>query len=387
LNVSLIVNSTGQVNANGGAVLTGTISCTTTTPVEVSIQATLDESSLGLSANSTIAATQSCGQTPAPVSFTLPDQTVPFSAGISEVTLNLTARQGSAVAQQVESGAVSLSVAAHQPAPVYYLALGDTLAFAQLQPAVPGYVADLQTYLEATVPGLELVNLSCAGETSTSMIKENFCSYPAGSQLAQAVAFLSAHKASVALVTIDIGGGDYLPCLIDSPPGVDLQCIATTNIATTSNVTSIASLLKAAAGPSIPVVGMNYFDPFLAYWTGGAPGRSIAKESVTVIGEVNAAISAGYATKSIPVADVSGAFQTTDLHQKVTTSFGRVPVAVANVCQWLDFTCAKNQPGFAEDTNAAGALVVAGAFEKEVPADLTAGPKAVGSKGRTVKAH
>jgi hypothetical protein len=387
LNVSLIVNSTGVVNANGGAVLTGTISCTATTPVDVTIQATLDETSLGLSANSTIAASQSCGQTPAPVSLTLPDQTVPFSAGIGEVTLNLMARQGSSVAQQLVSGAISLSVAAHQPAPVYYLALGDTLAFDEYVPAGQGYVADLQADLEATVPGLQLVNLSCSGETSTSMITENFCSYPAGSQLAQAVAFLSAHQASVAVVTMDIGGGDYLPCLIDNPPGVNLQCISTTNAATTANVTSIVSQLKTAAGPSIPIVGMNYFDPFLAYWTGGALGRSIAKESVIVIGEVNGAISAGYATKSIPVADVSGAFQTTDLSQKVKTSFGLVPVAVANVCQWLDFTCAKNEPGFAEDTNPAGALVVAGAFEKLIPANLSAGPKALESKARILKAR
>jgi hypothetical protein len=145
--------------------------------------------------------------------------------------------------------------------------------------------------------------------------------------------------------------------------------------------------LKTAAGPSIPIVGMNYFDPFLAYWTGGALGRSVAEESVTIIGEVNAAITAGYATKSIPVADVSGAFQTTDLSQKVKTSFGRVPVAVANACQWLDFTCAKNEPGFAEDTNPAGALVVAGAFEKEIPVNLSPGPKAAGSKSRRAKAH
>jgi hypothetical protein len=47
-------------------------------------------------------------------------------------------------------------------------------------------------------------------------------------------------------------------------------------------------------------------------------------------------------------------------------------VAVVNTCTWLDFTCAKGEGGFGDDTNAAGSSVIAGAFEKVVPAGLTA---------------
>ncbi len=214
------------------------------------------------------------------------------------------------------------------------------------------------------------------------MIAGDSCPYGAGSQLGAADAFLSAHKASVAFVTVEIGGGDYLDCIIQDPPGVNQQCITTTDATTTANLTKIGSQLKAAAGAAVPIVGMNYFDPFLAYWPDGALGRIVANESVTVIGEVNAAIADGYSGQSIPVADVAGAFQTTDLSQKVKTSFGRVPVAVANVCNWLDFTCAKNRAGFGEDTNAPGALVVAGAFEKVLPTAPVAGVKGAAVKGR-----
>jgi hypothetical protein len=53
-----------------------------------------------------------------------------------------------------------------------------------------------------------------------------------------------------------------------------------------------------------------------------------------------------------------------------------VPVAVANTCQWLDFTCAQGEGGFGDDTDAAGSAVIAGAFEKVLPADLSAAARA-----------
>jgi hypothetical protein len=373
LNISLVLASTGQVDTSGGAVLTGTISCTTTQPVTVSVQVTLAETSLGLSANSSPTAQPTCVSTPAPVTFTVPDENVPFSAGIGEVTLNLTARNGSAITQQLLSGAISLSVPVNQPPPHFYVALGDALAGGSSSPTSPGYVNDLESKLGTTVPDLQLVDLSCPTETSTTMIKGGDCPYPSGSQLAAADGFIAAHKAALVLITIDIGGADFLACL--NGESVDPQCITATNTLMSANLTSIVTHLRSAAGASVPIVGMNYFDPFLDYWPEGGSGRGIAEESVSVIGSINSAIGAVYADQSVPMADVSGAFKTTDLSQKVKTSFGRVPVAVDNTCSWLDFTCAKGQGGFAEDTDATGSAVVAGAFEAVFPPSLTAGVK------------
>jgi hypothetical protein len=373
LNVSLVLASSGQVNTSGGAVLSGTISCTSSQPVSVGVEVSLAQTSFGLSADSTTTAQPTCTATPVPVTVTVPDESVPFSAGIAEVTLQLSARNGSAVNQQLLSGAISLSVPSNQPPPHFYVALGDAIAGSGSLPTDPGYVNDIEAKIGTTVPDLELVDLSCFDETSTSMIQGGDCAYPAGSQLAAADAFIAAHKAAVALVTIDIGGADFLVCL--DGESVDPQCITDTNSLMSSNLTTIVTHLRSAAGSSVPIVGMNYFDPFLDYWPGGGSGRAIAEESVSILGSINSVMATVYADQSVPMADVSGAFETTDLSHKVKTSFGRVPVAVANTCNWLDFTCAKGRAGYGEDTDAAGAAVVAGAFEAVFPPSLSAGAK------------
>src|SRR5215216_2809289 len=108
--------------------------------------------------------------------------------------------------------------------PVYYVALGDSVAAIEDR-----YPQHLWASLRQETPTLQLVTLACPGETTSSMISgypatpppipggQHFglpCqSYPHGSQLDEAVAFLSAHRPFVALVTIDIGAGDFADCL------------------------------------------------------------------------------------------------------------------------------------------------------------------------------
>src|SRR5262249_22035386 len=99
--------------------------------------------------------------------------------------------------------------------PVYYLSLGDSLsrglqptAAGQNIPTGRGYADQLAARLRAAIPRLRLVKLGCSGETTWTMIDGGICSYPARSQLAQAVSFLRAHRGHTALITIDIGGND-----------------------------------------------------------------------------------------------------------------------------------------------------------------------------------
>ena len=77
----------------------------------------------------------------------------------------------------------------------FYLALGTSLAvgFQPHHGATPnGYVDVLWQRMQAQIPGLNLRNLGCPGETSSSMIHGTHpaCRYPEGSQLDAAVAFL-----------------------------------------------------------------------------------------------------------------------------------------------------------------------------------------------------
>src|SRR5215831_9951059 len=102
----------------------------------------------------------------------------------------------------------------------FYLSLGDSLAHG-VQPNAQGvsvetkqgYPDQLFTALHLGNPVLKLVKLGCPGETTGTMINGGICSYPTGSQLAQAAAFLSRHRGHVQLVTIDIGANDLNPCL------------------------------------------------------------------------------------------------------------------------------------------------------------------------------
>src|ERR1700739_2141362 len=90
----------------------------------------------------------------------------------------------------------------------YYLALGDSLAVGA-QPIVPpdttlaptsvGYANDIFSKLSQENSNLQLKELGCIGETTTSMIQGGTCSsYGAdGSQLKAAIDFLKHNRVSL----------------------------------------------------------------------------------------------------------------------------------------------------------------------------------------------
>jgi lysophospholipase L1-like esterase len=91
---------------------------------------------------------------------------------------------------------------AHAASGDLYLALGDSLAAGvQSQPSVVGggYANRLAVHMRTVDPGIQLKNIAVPGETTTSFVD---------GQLAEAEAFLQAHRGRVPFVTIDIGGND-----------------------------------------------------------------------------------------------------------------------------------------------------------------------------------
>ena len=260
---------------------------------------------------------------------------------------------------------LAMPVAA-RAAEMYYVSLGDSLA-AGFQPDGPqdqGYADQLFEALQAKIPHLQLVKLGCYGESTVTMTTGGLCLYPHGSQLAEAVAFLHSHRGSVALITIDLGAND-VDCPITVP--LDRRCIAHGLTAIESDLPTILKTLREAVGPKIPIVGMTYYDPSLALWLEGAVGRAEAMANLPAFLRFNDTLERIYKAAGSPVADVEGAFSTTDFATTVfSTDFGPIPLNVARICQWT-WMCMSPPLGPDIHANTEGYGVIADAFLKALP--------------------
>ncbi len=249
----------------------------------------------------------------------------------------------------------------------YYLALGDSLAQG-VQPLGSGgadivtdrgYADDLYAVLRPFIPGLRLEKLGCPGETAGTMIAGGICGYaPYASQLQAAVAFLRAHRGHVPLVTIDIGANDVDGCA--SSTGLSPTCAAAGLTAVGSGLPRIVSALR-SADPGGQILGMTYYDPFLAAWLLGPAGEEIARASVPLAEDLNGLLERDYAAGRIGVAPVQEAFRTSDFSALPTG----VPRNVALICAWT-WMCASPPAGPDIHANAAGYAVIAGAFLSRV---------------------
>ncbi len=255
----------------------------------------------------------------------------------------------------------------------YYLSLGDSLAQG-VQPnksgvsveTDQGYPNQLFTALRLTNPTLQLVKLGCPGETTATMINGGICTYPTGSQLNQAAAFLSKHKGHVQLITIDIGANDLNPCVVLPTVTKIVKCLQKVFPKVEANLATIMNTLSSAQGSSglPPTIGMNYYVPELASWLEGtAAAKSLAKASVA-LGEGFGNLLSGVYTKfGAKVADVYDAFQSTQPFSKrvETPAFGKIPLAVAYICSYT-WECAAPPVGPNEHANILGYGVIANTF-------------------------
>jgi lysophospholipase L1-like esterase len=244
---------------------------------------------------------------------------------------------------------VSVAPAHAAPAPAYYVALGDSLAFG-FQPNgdfTHGYVQQLS----ATLPKLTLVNLGCPGETSASLVAGGKCPYPGGkSQLATALAFLRAHPGRVRVITLDIGGNDIDHCV--TAAGIDLNCFNQGLFTIAINLSVTVARLRAAA-PYARFAGMTYYDTVLAAWLAGPAGQALARQSIPLAHELNGLLSLIYRIGRVRVADVAGAFSTDDF----TPTPSGLPLNVARICQWT-WMCVKQDI----HANTTGYGVIAASF-------------------------
>ena len=246
--------------------------------------------------------------------------------------------------------------------PVYYLALGDSLARG-VQPTRTGvlvetnqgYVDDLYAYYRLRHPELRLAKLGCSGETTETMIAGGVCSYPLGSQLAEAVQFLQTHQ--VALVTLTIGANNILRCI--SASGIDPACVTNGMNDATVDLPQVLATLR-AAGPGVAIVAMNYNDPLLGLWRFGPAGQSLASQSLEMTVFFNSLLEGIYAGFHVPVADVAQAFRISD-SRPLPLLDAPVNVFLALMWTWIGLP-----PPLGPDVhpNAIGYAVIAEAFVK-----------------------
>jgi lysophospholipase L1-like esterase len=250
--------------------------------------------------------------------------------------------------------------------PVYYLALGDSLSrgvqptrSGMLVETNQGYVDHLYAYYRLRHPELRLAKLGCSGETTGTMIDGGICSYPLGSQLAQAVQFLQTHQ--VAFVTLTIGGDNILHCI--GVGGIDQTCVTQGLAAIAADLPQILAALAGAA-EGVPIVAMNYNNPLLGLWRFGPAGQLLANQSLQITLFFNSLLERIYQSFGVPVADVAQAFRITD--------FRLIPLLdlPVNVFLALTWTWISLPPPQGPDVhpNAVGYAVIARAFVKTIEA-------------------
>ena len=250
--------------------------------------------------------------------------TTSLAAGTHQLTAGYAAQS---VWGASTSAAVTVTVGA--AATRYHLALGDSLAAGTGASAGHGYVADILAYEQGRLANLQGRNISCGGATTTSMLTGGGCTYAEGTQLAAAVAFLQANPGRVAYITIDIGANDVSGCFLGGV--IDFTCAQTKVALVQTNLGTILSQLRAAGG-SVPIVGMSYYDPFLAYWVAGNQTAATQSQQATAAG--NATIAAVYTGAGAQVADVQGAFDTANFAMTGSYNGQVVPQNVSNICAW-----------------------------------------------------
>jgi lysophospholipase L1-like esterase len=209
-----------------------------------------------------------------------------------------------------------------------YLALGDSLAFGyseakfnSLLPEEPasaydtGYVDNFGKLLGLFEPGVQTVNDGCPGETTESFIKgpcEYGLRYPlhhpySGSQLADALSYLSSHPGTVTPITIDIGANDVLG-LIEGVCKLEAKCIQEQAPALFAHVgTNLALILGQlrAAAPTAQIIVLGLYNPFGESISGGDALTS-------KLNEVMAADAAGVGARfadPLPVFNPRGALE------------------------------------------------------------------------------
>jgi lysophospholipase L1-like esterase len=231
-----------------------------------------------------------------------------------------------------------------------------------------GYSNDLVSIEALKGVTLQLTEIGCSGETTTTMlVGGDKCYVTPDSQLAEAIAFLSAHHDQTGLVTIDLGFNDLKDCLHTF--SIEETCVTARLALLQQQLPEILTDLRAAAGPDVSFVGVGHYDPYLADDTKGLRGRLFADRTASMIHSLNETLADIYNDDAIPMADVAKQFSLDTSGSVNVPGLGRVSGAVARTCE-LTWMCPVDGMKANIHPDDAGYLAIAEAIDAVVPANL-----------------
>ena len=248
----------------------------------------------------------------------------------------------------------------------YYLALGGsgslgvqpTIGHPNGQPTNAGYANDLLALERSRWSGLQLVQLGCPGETTGSFLAGGDRCRPIGqSQLAETVSFLQSHV-NTALVTIDLGFNNVLPCLAYHQ--VNENCVLQNLATLRQQLTQILATLHAAV-PLLRIVGVGHYDPYLYIHTHSVTAQSFASASIAVIERLNETLLSVYSAGGVPMANVGSAFALSNAVPTALTNGTTAPTDLVRLCA-LTWVCTAPPLGHNSHPNEDGYEVIAEAI-------------------------
>lgn len=268
----------------------------------------------------------------------------------------------------------SSSKSSAAPSSGFYLDIGASTSLGFQPTGIPahngkrtstGYANDLVTYEAKRGIHLVLRQVGCPGETVVTMLTStDHCYIPPGRQLWAAEKYLKKEGSTPGLVTIDLGFNDVRACLL--PSQVDAACAAAGIASVRNDFPKILADLKAAAGPNVHFIGVEYGDPFLAHFLLSAAEFTDASQTLSVMTELDNSLLSAYTAAGIPTANVAGAFRLSDTTDTEYANDGEVPQNVVSECAYT-WMCTPPPFGPDDHPNNAGYAVIATEIEAKLP--------------------
>jgi len=233
-----------------------------------------------------------------------------------------------------------------------------------------GYANDLLEVEKIKGVTLTLDQLGCPGETVQTILGPapiNQCYKAPQTQMTRAVQFLETNKSEVGVVTIDLGFNNIRNCL--APAVVNEACVSTAVAAVEVDMPKIVSRLKAAAGPNVHFVGVEYGDPFLSHYLDGASGPGDATATLVAMDRMNAALGQTFTRGGVAIANVPAIEQVDNTTRVSIANVGVIPENVWQTCQ-LTWMCYAQPFGPDDHPNDAGYALIAQAIAAALPKSL-----------------